>query len=87
MPTEEKKSINWSAFILWPFLVGILYVLSSGPVVMVARQRGINRVAPSLIKFYEPIEWAYEKTPLRKPLGMYAHLWAPESFDKNGDSH
>jgi hypothetical protein len=35
--------------------------------------------------FYTPIEWAYAFTPLRKPLGMYFHLWVPEVFDKNGN--
>jgi hypothetical protein len=97
-PGEDKHSINWGAFIFWPFVILILYVLTFGPVmrfgsvlmVVVARNKGSiyisdprNRFSE---KFYAPLGWAYNKTPLHKPLGMYMHLWLPRCFDKNGDA-
>jgi hypothetical protein len=89
-PIEEKHSFNWQAFILWPFLILVLYVLSLGPVEMMTA-RGIISSAPGdsvnelLYGFYTPLRWAYGHKPLHKPLGMYLHLWAPRLFDKNGD--
>jgi len=85
-PIEEKHSFNWQMFVLWPFLILVLYVLSSGPVVRLVRQGRISRSNGVFIeRVYGPVAWAYERTPLHKPLGMYFHLWAPKSFDKNGD--
>jgi hypothetical protein len=82
---EEKFSFNWRIFILWPFVILLLYVLSLGPVVgMQAKQRDWY-FGPALSVFYMPLEWTYEKTPLQKPLGMYLRLWAPEYFTKEGE--
>ena len=38
-------------------------------------------------KFYAPLYWAYNETPLHKPLGMYMHLWVPIAFKKNGETN
>jgi hypothetical protein len=84
-PKEAKHSINWGALILWPIVILILYVLSSGPVSMIMEKSASSRSNQLARKFYAPLGWAYDNTPLHKPLGMYAHLWAPEFFDKNGD--
>ena len=62
-PTDEKKSINWWAFLLWPFIILLLYVLSTGPVVMLVHQANVP-LPGFLWWFYKPIHWAYEKTPL-----------------------
>jgi hypothetical protein len=81
---KEKRFINWGALILWPVVIVILYVLSFGPVVMMIRTGKIpaESVIPS---FYKPMFWAYMKTPLHKPLGLYFHWWDPFHFDKKGD--
>jgi hypothetical protein len=84
-PKDEKHSINWGALILWPFVVLIIYVLSSGPVSVIMDKRTSSRSNQLVRRFYKPLSWAYNKTPLHKPLGMYAHLWEPKFFDKNGN--
>ncbi len=82
-PKDEKHSVNWGALILWPAVILLLYVFSFGPVGMMTDKGFISYTHYSLWKFYEPLNWAYVKTPLHKPLGMYFHLWQPETFDKN----
>ena len=83
--SEEKHSINWG-FVVWPLLILLLYALSEGPVTMVKYKGHISDGSrQSLEKFYKPLDWAYLKTPLHKPLGMYLHWWAPAWYDKNGD--
>jgi|SRR5580698_330124 hypothetical protein len=84
-PIEEKHSFNWRAFILWPFLIVLLYVLSFGPVVRMLNKTPFkppNRLAES---FYWPVELTYHNTFLHRPLGMYFHLWDPGMYDENGD--
>jgi hypothetical protein len=84
-PSAKKHSFNWWGFFLWPFVILILYVLSGGPLAMMLERGHLSNNA----RFYEiyitPLAWAYETTPLHKPLGMYFRLWAPKSFDKNGN--
>jgi hypothetical protein len=84
IPTEAKRSVNWWSLVLWPFMILVLYVLSSGPVLMLMEKR---RIAPDnrfFEVFYTPLDWAYTETPLRKPLGIYLHLWT-DVYDKNGE--
>lgn len=73
-PNEEKRSINWGALIFWPFVILLLYVLSIGPVLTMSYKRG-SGADQFLGKFYAPLEWANEHTPLHKPLRMYMDLW------------
>ena len=83
-PKDEKHSINWG-FIVWPVVILILYVLSSGPVMMMGAK---GRIAPEnkvVLMFYSPFGWAMDVTPLGKPMRIYYHLWAPKHFDKNGE--
>ena len=84
-PKEERRSINWGAVILWPFVILFLYVLSFGPFWMMWDKGFISTHQTFSDKFYRPLEWAYEETPLHKPLGMYLHLWVPKYFDKKGE--
>ena len=82
---EDKHSFNWRVFILWAFVILLFYVLSAGPVVKM-EQKGIISPDNKFVKtFYAPFTWAYTHTLLRKPLGMYQHLWVPEWFDKEGE--
>ncbi len=84
-PNDEKHSINWGALILWPVVILILYILSTGPVAMMEEKGRISRSNEFMRVFYMPWTWAYNGTPLHKPLGLYIHLWLPKRFDKNGD--
>ena len=84
-PVGTKRSSGWWVFIVWPLVILVLYALSFGPVVMMVQKGIIRRHYQRVYVLYEPVMWAYEETPLQKPLGMYFHLWAPELFDKHGD--
>ena len=82
---EAKHSRGFGMYALWAGVVLVLYVLSVGPVAKFeigARSPSLNIVLGYL---YLPLFWAYENTPLHKPLGMYFRLWAPQEFDKNGN--
>jgi hypothetical protein len=75
-------------WLCWLSLIMALYVLSIGPVMKISIQRNNSIPAPvmdSIIGFYTPLKWAYDKTLLHKPLGLYYHLWIPGSIDKNGN--
>jgi hypothetical protein len=92
-----KHSIYWG-FIVWPVAILLLYVLSFGPVMrfgslmlltVTRNNKSCFYTSPRrdgfLARFYAPLGWAYNETPLHKPLGMYMHLWIPGAFDKNGE--
>jgi hypothetical protein len=81
---RKKHSVTWTGFIVWPFVILILYVLSYGPVTTLVDKGRISVPNVPLATFYMPLQWAYERTPFEKPLGMYMHLWSPKYFDKNG---
>jgi hypothetical protein len=83
-PIEEKHSINWG-FVVWPFAVLLMYVLSNGPMMMMMEKEHISVDHRFVKMFYWPCGWAYFQTPLHKPLGMYMHLWVPNAFDKHGN--
>lgn len=90
---ETKYSRGFGSYALWAGVVLVLYVLSFGPVAMIGRKlepTGLFRSHPRFFElihrpYYAPLGWAYYKTPLHKPLGMYMHLWCPQSFDKHGE--
>ena len=66
----------------------MLYVLSVGPVMKITLKRNISNphtAAQFFTSFYKPLEWAYARTLLHKPLGMYYHLWIPSVIDSKGD--
>lgn len=85
---ESKKSAGILDVLVWLGMILAVYVLSVGPVVKV--YDGKKAIPPNskldrfVDVFYAPLEWAYMRTPLHKPLGMYLHLWS-NRFDRNGD--
>jgi hypothetical protein len=86
---EAKRSGGFGIYLIWVCAALVVYVLSVGPFLMMA-QKGISMkrgdVARSCLDtVYAPLGWAYQKTPLHKPLGTYFHLWSPKRFDQNGD--
>jgi hypothetical protein len=91
---DEKKSRGLGSYVLWAFVAVMVYVLSSGPVIgFYGRQnwyRGqfisINPGGSlSWRHIYAPLEAAYNRTLLHRPLGMYWHLWCPDVWNKDGD--
>jgi hypothetical protein len=84
-PKDEKHSAFLPGLIVWPVVILLLYVLSSGPVMMMAVKGRIDPQNKFFMIFYSPIGWAYNKTSLHKPLGMYMHFWAPQILNKKGD--
>ena len=80
--SEEKHSFNWRAFVLWPCVIVILYVLSAGPIFKLMNKDVINGTEKWVV-IYEPVIWAYDNTFLHKPLGLYFHLWNRNYFIGN----
>jgi hypothetical protein len=86
--TDEKKSRGLGSYVLWAFVAVMVYVLSIGPVVYLGwkgklnNTPGMNRL---LGHFYGPLFYAYDHTPLHKPLGLYLHLWVPRQWDEKGE--
>jgi hypothetical protein len=83
--SKDKNSVNWRTFILWPFVILLFYVLSAGPVCRMQKNGLISMNNNFVKRVYYPIGWAYFRTFLHKPLGLYLHLWIPMDFDKNGN--
>jgi len=88
-PAADKRSFGPSIFLLWFFVILLFYSLSAGPALMMADKylkinHGVIRHEDVYLWFYGPLMWAYEKTPLHKPLGKYLHLWS-EDFNKDGE--
>ena len=85
-PAEEKRpGSSLGGFLLWPIAALVVYLVCLGPFVMlVDRQMLSGRTENVLETIYAPIEWAYESTPLHKPIGMYLHIWS-KRFDAKGD--
>lgn len=82
---RSSRGVGWE-WLCWLGVLLLLYVLSSGPVVMVVTKNHGGPVWWVIGIIYQPLRWAAEKTPLAKPLGMYWHLWAPEWYDGQGNS-
>jgi hypothetical protein len=78
----EKKSRGLGSYVLWAFFVVMMYVLSIGPVEALIYSRRIDR---RISMVYIPLDWAYGKTFLHKPLGIYLHLWCPRVWDSRGE--
>jgi hypothetical protein len=72
-PPDGKHSISIGAFIVWPVVAFMLYILSTGPLMRLAETKYFENhpaMGDWIEKAYAPIEWAYEETPMHKPLGM-----------------
>jgi hypothetical protein len=82
-PTSEaKRSPGISTLILWSVATLLLYILSTGPVIMLIEKKRLKEDG-FVETFYAPIGWLDDNTPLGRPLRVYWHLWAPKMFDKN----
>src|SRR5947209_6142820 len=80
--TEAKKSRGLGSYVVWAFVVVMVYVLSSGPVLLIRQHRSLGQL---VYQVYRPFGSAYRTGLLHKPLGLYWHLWCPHRYDKNGE--
>jgi len=86
-PERDSRGAVW-VWLCWLAGAVILYVLSTGPVLILEDRGVISPGGPAsgvIRSFYSPVRWAMGETLLRKPLGMYWHLWAPKQFDSKGN--
>ena len=84
---EQKHSRGLWSYLIWAFVVVMAYFLSIGPIALM-QKKGMLISPPTqraLDVFYAPWVYICNKTPLRRPLGMYMHLWVRDLWDKNGD--
>ena len=56
------------------FLLPVLYVLSSGPVLRLAEETGFPS-EDTISIIYAPLVWLYDDTFLEEPLAWYVGLW------------
>ena len=54
-------------------LLGLLYMLSSAPAALLATKH--PACLPDVARFYYPITWLHNHTPLKKPLEAYGMIW------------
>ena len=84
---ERKQGRGFWGYVFWAGVILVLSVLSAGPYERMW-EKGTWTGHPRWIGYlYRPLELAYIYTPLRKPLGMYFHLWCPLTYKKNGDKY
>lgn len=86
-PERAYRGVVW-VWLCWLGAILVLYVLSSGPVLKLVDKKLIRRNTPpyeTFTRVYSPLAWARDHTFLRRPLGMYWHLWAAERFDSKGN--
>jgi hypothetical protein len=77
--TETKPSRGLGSYVVWGFVVvALLYVLSSGP----AWRLSIKFNDLRYLTIYKPLIKAASdvKSPFRRPLIWYWHIWCPEQF-------
>ena len=74
-PDTGVEGKSWSPFALLGLVAMAIffYVLSVGPTVYLVNRKWISENAAMTI--YAPVIWAYENTPLRKPLEWYVRIW------------
>ncbi len=70
MERSEKSGSLWWLLVA---VVPLLYVLSCGPAIYVFEKTHAN---PDLFeKIYGPLIWLHDRTPMKKPLEVYAQFW------------
>ena len=83
--TEAKRSRGFAGYIVWGFAIVVVYKLSFGPVVLFWRKGILSPATEGALRIiYAPWEWVHWHTPLYRPLGMYMHLWCPDTFGGDG---
>ena len=85
-PVVGRHAFNSSRLMVCASLILFIYVLSMGPFLRFAFDGRIGYPLVDILDLsFRPWGWAYNETPLHKPLGMYLHLWVPDYFDRKGE--
>jgi hypothetical protein len=80
---EAKDSRSYWGFLLWPCLIILAYVLSTGPVGLLW-DKGIIRGKRLVV--YAPLEFVVRHIPsLQRPLNMYLQVWDDNIYIIGGD--
>jgi hypothetical protein len=72
---ESGCSSGWLGIWFFVVLMPICYVLSIGPVGAIAKKGPNASWVVTARKFYYPVMWLGDHTPLKKPLEAYFRLW------------
>jgi hypothetical protein len=68
--SDEKPGLVWIVVLA---VLPLLYLLSVGPAIVMGNRH--PETIEHLRKFYRPIGWLHEHTPLREPLEWWVELW------------
>jgi hypothetical protein len=79
--TEEKSGRSYWGFVIWPVVAVMVYVLSSGPLMLAMHKRLIG---PWALCIHRPLKDVIDYTPLDKAYYMYIHFWIPDVMDIHG---
>jgi hypothetical protein len=71
---QRRRGFGWAMGLA--ALLPAAYVLSTGPVCMVADKIGVgDGVKDAIRAIYAPLIWLHANTPVREPLQWYLDLW------------
>ncbi len=77
MTAKENHSVrvlSWLALLVMG--LPLFYVLSIGPAaLMMSKTHPSGTTMQVITTFYEPLDWAHEKTFLKEPLEIYVKFW------------
>ena len=79
--TETKHSRGLGSYVVWAFVVVMVYVLSSRPMLKIAHNSSPN-THRLLVNVYSPLIWLCNHTLLETPLWGYWKLWLPDVYDR-----
>jgi hypothetical protein len=80
--TEEKSSRSYWGIVYWPVSFVVLYVLSTGPMLLAVTKGWASKNA---LVAYAPLEEIIRGNFLERPMRIYLHFWVPGMFDSHGD--
>ncbi len=72
-PESEASHGGW-LWIALVLLLPVFYVLSIGPVGAYTKNKPPSTLNAAR-KFYAPVIWLHDNTPLEKPIRAYVELW------------
>jgi hypothetical protein len=71
---ECQSNRGVPGWILLSAALPFVYVLSIGPVGAITKS-GSGTTLGNVRTFYAPVIWLHDRTPLKRPLEIYAALW------------
>ena len=80
--SEEKNSRSYWGIVYWPVSFVVLYVLSTGPMMLAVTKGWASKNA---LVAYFPLDETIRNTWLERPMRMYLHFWVPGMYDSHGD--